>query len=243
MENAGKVGDAVATYDSILPLISQSQSPVAFGHEYRHWANQLILQNCRVCAKYLESTLSSPERLFQSSTPINPSNILKPFRTWALINPSPVSHPPLAGSSQSPRQTWQDYYIAVSTLLALRPMSTRAPQETGIGSNKEFNNTFGFESTSRQLLELRQVEAAYEAALFRDYGFPQANETHAEIDDFIDQVITNWQVVCGSDFVDEDLGDGGKIAYSRKVAAVSLCTEECSLMYDADHNTDTVCIR
>lgn len=92
----------------------------------------------------------------------------------------------------------------------------------GIGSTRDFDEMFGFESTSRQLLELRQAEAAYEVALFRDYGFPQANETHIEIDDFIDQVIVNWQAVLGSDFVDDDLGDGGKISYTRKVTAVSL---------------------
>lgn len=90
------------------------------------------------------------------------------------------------------------------------------------GISNDFDEIFGFESKSRQLVELQQAEAAYEAALSRDYDFPKANEVHVEIDQFIDQVITNWQIGCSADFVGAGSGKEINYAYTKRVAAVSL---------------------
>ena len=109
----------------------------------------------------------------------------------------------------------------LSTLLAFRSMSYHDHLFASSANHGDFDFKFAFESRSRHLSELRQVQSAYEAALFRDYDFPQANESHLEIDGFIDQVISNWQIACSPAYQDGDLGEGGKIAYTQRIIAVS----------------------
>ena len=204
---------------------------VASSTEYRHWANQVLQKYCKHSSNYLDSSASKPERLLVPSAPIAPANLLKPFRIWSSITSSQaVSFAP-GRPSYFLTQTWRSYYSMLSTLLLFRSMSHHDQYFASSANDDDFDVKFAFESRSRHLSELRQVQSAYESALFRDYDFPQASESHLEIDGFIDQVITNWQIACSPEYQDEDLGEGGKIAYTRRVIAVSSAMLRANCQY------------
>ena len=214
LEKAGKVSEAVKTYDDTFRLVSQPPNLVASSKNYYCWANALLQRYCKVFAKYLDTMSTNLSTLLQTSAPISASSMLDPYRAWATILSTQVTHTqsPLIIAPQGTRETWHEYYKAVSWLLALRLMVVRAPHPAGF-HNLDFDKSFGFDSRARQWAEVRQVEAAYEGVLFRVYDFPRANETHVEVSDFVDQVVTNWQLGCDLDTANND--------HARRVTAVS----------------------
>jgi hypothetical protein len=68
--------------------------------------------------------------------------------------------------------------------------------------------------------EFRRVEAICETIVLRNTTFPKANESNKQVEAWVEQVIQNWEVLCGPEWHDEDFGEGGQDAVSRNVLEV-----------------------
>ena len=54
--------------------------------------------------------------------------------------------------------------------------------------------------------------------------FPKANEGNEEIEEWCNDVMQNWRILCGDEWQDHDLESGGKEAVGRGVLDVGLCS-------------------
>ncbi|KAK5941854.1 hypothetical protein PMZ80_005805 [Knufia obscura] len=129
---------------------------------------------------------------------------LKALRLWSsLVARSPEAASGTYGNPKSHvtrSTTWKAYYHILSESLA-------RPPSMSVGR-------------ARSAADLRAVEAAYETALLRDRKFPKATESNAPVEHWIEQVIRNWQLLCGGGWQESDLGEGGRNALTRNVLDV-----------------------
>ena len=65
--------------------------------------------------------------------------------------------------------------------------------------------------------QIRRAETAYETAFLKNKKFPKASESNALVEEWVEQVIQNWQILCGPYWSEEDLGEGGRNALTRNV--------------------------
>jgi len=126
---------------------------------------------------------------------------LKVLRLWSiLVARSPEATPVTYGNTNSHlarSSVWNVYYHLLSKGVA-------QPQ---------------FVSTSRPryTADLRAVESAYETAFLRNRKFPKATESNDAVEEWVEQVIQNWRILCGPDWQESDLGEGGRNALTRNV--------------------------
>lgn len=141
---------------------------------------------------------------------------LKAFRLWSAhpqvkkreLSPTvPASQ--LAGPSEPASQTsiWMSYYKFLSTILQ-RGM-VYFPQSQSQGSVR-----------AQLASEIRRIEAICENVLLREVRFPRANANNPQVESWVEQVIRNWEVLCGPEWRDEELGEGGQDAVGRNVLDV-----------------------
>lgn len=161
------------------------------------------------------ATLASGEAINRALSP-NPRHIeiaLQLFRLWST-HPA-VKHNLTSSnasdadpSDQLPRTSiWKAYYKLLTTILQ-DGLPYIAPSD---GPNRP------------QLAnELRRVESICEGSLLRESKFPTATANNFEIEEWVEQVISNWQVLCGPRWQDQDLGEGGQNAVGRNVLDVSM---------------------
>ena len=143
------------------------------------------------------------------------------FRAWANFWEGRPSQGiteidgPKVGSGLLRRHIWKAYYDILSTILQrglpYEPATTtmtEKPAQT---------------ATTRMLqrAELKRVEATYEGLMLQEIRFPKADELNEEVEDWVDQVMRNWRVLCGPTWHDEELGEGGQEAAGRNVLDVS----------------------
>ncbi|KAF4762838.1 hypothetical protein HAV15_000811 [Penicillium sp. str.  len=68
--------------------------------------------------------------------------------------------------------------------------------------------------------ELRRVETIYERNLLSEVMFPTASSQNSQVEEWVEQVIRNWQVLCGPEWQDSDVGEGGQDAVGRGVLEI-----------------------
>lgn len=114
------------------------------------------------------------------------------------------------------------YHNTLSTLLQYRnSYESKHRKESAKSTTAAFDHRFLFDSKLAQYAELKRVEVAYENLLLGQVGFPKANTANIEVESWVDEVMSNWFLVTGSDWGDENLEKGGRVAVSQRVLAVS----------------------
>lgn len=68
--------------------------------------------------------------------------------------------------------------------------------------------------------EFRRVQSICENVLLKDVRFPKANSSNKLVEDWVEQVVHNWEVLYGPEWNDEDFGEGGQDAMARNVLDV-----------------------
>ena len=225
-EHAGSFREAVKTYQSLLPHISNPQSVLSKSREYRLWTERLLVRYCVLVWRHVKSKSQTLDELLSPASLIGSSLILPPFRTWAKMRALEPDDSLISGDADEAiparRRIWKIYYHILSILLQLR----RSYKPTGrrghtVNEATKFEFRFLFDSREAQYAELRRVETAYETLLLNEVSFPKANEPNREIENWVDQVMSNWVLVNDSDWEDSNTEQGGKAAVSRRVLAVS----------------------
>lgn len=138
---------------------------------------------------------------------------LRLFRLWAALpavkqgltaaQPSHLD----ASTSLSRTSIWKAYYGLLTTVLQ-NGLAYMAPND---GPDRP-----------QLASELRRIEAICENNLLRDVKFPTASSSNSEVEEWVEQVISNWEVLCGPHWQDQDLGEGGQNTVGRNVLDVSV---------------------
>lgn len=152
---------------------------------------------------------------------------LKAFRLWSghpHIKGRDIAASQRAIQSGSPHHSdsqssiWMAYYKLLSLIL-----------QYGLSY---FSLSSG--SPRRQLAtELRRVETVCESVLLRETKFPLASDSNPQVEAWTEDVISNWEVLCGPSWRDDDLGEGGQDAISRNVLDVSYTSISQSELTDS----------
>ena len=199
--------EALQNLSFALPLLSRISHDAA-GPEQRIWTESLLTRAC-----FLASSGASTE-----------SNLAF-FRAWARFWESTPGQGVAAAGQAGPdpmiprREVWRLYYVALSERLGLHVESN-----PGLGNEHDDTVSGSRPATSKleQRAEFQRVQTLYENILLQHTKFPGANENNDVIEDWVEIVVSNWKVLCGDDWQDEDLGEGGKEAVGRGVLDVRL---------------------
>ncbi|KAI9700308.1 MAG: hypothetical protein M1836_002323 [Candelina mexicana] len=216
----GATLEAVETMRSVLPLLTTITSSEATAPQLQIWTERLLTHLCLASIEHpfgatgknglddfkLGSSEHSQESLNRWS-----EQTLEAFRSWAQFLKSAPGHglgPSAATGGTLQRRVWKEYYAIVS-----RVLQSGAPYPAPIQSGSRKGVTLNMQ----QIAEIKSVETMYEGLLLKEVRFPKAHEHNAEIESWIDMVVKNWNVVCGSGWQDKDLGNGGKEAHARNL--------------------------
>lgn len=137
---------------------------------------------------------------------------LRLFRLWAALPAvkQGLASPQIlctdASGSLSRTTIWKSYYGFLTTVL--QDDLYYAPIHDG-------------PARPQLASELRRIETICENNLLREVMFPIASSNNYQIEEWVEQVIKNWEVLCGPHWQDQDLGEGGQNAVGRNVLDVS----------------------
>ena len=182
--------------------------------EYRVWTERLVTSACMLSSRLDRTKDSTTDHRSQ----------LAPFRAWARFweNASSQGHSMTTGSSSETarrRRVWLTYYDMLSR--NLHHVSTTATS-SGRQHSIEDDSTDSKESPiAQRAAEIARVEAIYEDMLLKQVAFPMANEANPEIDHWVNQVMSNWRLICASTLQDNNTGQLGQEDVSRNVLGVS----------------------
>lgn len=133
---------------------------------------------------------------------------LKSFRLWAshaeIKRTDPLTAAPSvhAKGTESIAATWKAYYDILTAVLQKK--LPYIPPYDG-PSAKQLSSEF------------KRVQAITEVIFLANTKFPKANEGNEYVEAFVEQVIANWEILCGPEWNAEDFGEGGQDALSRAV--------------------------
>lgn len=196
--------------------------------EYRIWTQRLLSRYCMLSNWHVRSNSQYPKNLLSSSSLISPARLLAPFRAWNDFWEAHVGQPKGALAAKagnvdfSHLRVWQAYYETFSTLLQLEATYP----SLSLGSllpHKEpllYESKFFSKPKSEQWTEFTKVQSMVHKLLMLELSFPQAHQPTPEIENWTDQVIANWKILCGSTWRDEDFVDSGKETTGRIVLDV-----------------------
>ncbi|KHN99631.1 Tetratricopeptide-like helical [Metarhizium album ARSEF 1941] len=190
---------------SALRTGTPSLNGVWCGHgvrkQLRYWSELFLTEYCMLSSQAVE----------KEELDLDDPDALASFRAWARY--WDVMGAPITGGfgfkgSVPRRRIWAEYYEALSRILENDLSYAGGPVDT-----------ISADSSARaQLrLETKKVEAAYRALILTETTFPKADEDREEVEDFVKRVMTNWSILCGRGWREQDLGEGGRAAMSRNV--------------------------
>ncbi|KAH0271233.1 hypothetical protein KCU91_g7532, partial [Aureobasidium melanogenum] len=203
---------ALRVYSQALSAIDQAPVNLASYLEYRTWAARLLGRICTLQSKQGHTSALSTAIAALIS-----------YRAWARIWTGDAASKTAAPSYSlgpydvSNKDVWAMYYNFLSFLLSTDLVYTSSAESPLALYNSEYPVKDLAKMRLRQRSELKQVEAAYESVLLHKTRFPHANQSNQEVEQWTNSVVSNWSILCGPNWREVDLGEGGKAAVSRSV--------------------------
>lgn len=223
-EKTGDTASAAEIYDNILPLLLNHPRP-SLAHrsqDFRIWTERVL---CRYVARAFQqqavSTIGEIDK------------ILHVFHIWISLSghkPTDFSARNGIGSSlelgmeveYSRWDTWISYYELLSRILRMNLVyepRLKGPDIKTLllpnGSN--LSNDDYLAAKLKQRTELKGVEYQIQAKLMQETIFPKADVRNEKVERWADAVMENWKILCGPNWHDDELGEGGKNAIARGV--------------------------
>lgn len=200
LTRGGRRTEALGRFESALRTLSGIWASDPNKKQLRIWGELFLTEYCMLFSQ----TLEEHEEI------LTDPNCLACFRSWAKYwgsQGASVSGGFGVSGSIARRRIWLAYYDVISAIL-----EQDLPFPTGYAP---LNN----ESSARAQLriELKKVEATYEALLLNETQFPKAEEEREEVERFVELVMENWRILTGRGWRETDLGQGGKESISRGV--------------------------
>ncbi|EPE30227.1 TPR-like protein [Glarea lozoyensis ATCC 20868] len=197
----GAVAEALETFESALPILSSDSSLSSQARELRSWTELFLTGFCMLSSHLLKSKITSTLE----------TGALSAFRAWSKFWDSQASSPQggrAIGADVPRSRVWKEYYVTLSDLLQQElPFPTTSLATVYVETSTRL----------QQRAELKRVESNYETLLLNEVQFPQAEQASEEVEVFVEIVMENWRVLCGSNWKEHALGEGGFEAVSRGV--------------------------
>lgn len=187
---------------------------------FRSWAERLVGRLCLI-----ESQNAA------SGSITGAARALRAFRFWAKVFESTPGRSSSLQSAATDIQTlnnrravWKAYYDALSSILQHGRAYAPALADTAVEvleSVEDLDAEEIHDTRLQQRTELKRVETTYETLLLGETRFPKASQTNPEVEQWVEAVMGNWRILCGPNWGDDELGEGGKAAVGRGVLDVS----------------------
>lgn len=207
--------DALETISSLTPWLNSHSQASSHNPQFSQWSEKLLAQGAQLAGEQICANAPAIDGELVKTA-------LTLFRLWSA-HPNtkrPVSsHVTHNGTSTKPAPKytiWKVYYGVLTAIL--RHGLPYVPTASG-PERPQF------------AAEIRRVESIYETNLLQDVAFPTANSNSSQVEDWVEQVIGNWEILCGSHWRDEDVGEGGQSTVGRNVLDVSPCLFQGSPLY------------
>lgn len=210
LESQGKEEEARKLYQEAI-----GKTPGARSAELRKWTERLL---ARACLHFNARTSS------RSITAL--TDALRAFNAWndfwQRSPPTTVGHGDSPSRIDVPRrQVWRAYYDLLSTILQSGLMyNAAASDRIHLGTKETVPEEHQTPSKQRQRTDLKRVESTYESLLIQESQFPKASQTNLEVEQWIEQAMRNWRIICGFGWTDAELGQGGKEGVSRTMLEI-----------------------
>ncbi|KAL4870519.1 hypothetical protein BDV12DRAFT_165757 [Aspergillus spectabilis] len=195
--------DALQTFNSLAPWLS-NPSLASSSSQFLYWSEKVLADGALLAGNEVCKNIAEASR-----DDVKVAMTL--FRTWSshpAVKPGAPAHGPQPESSSEPvpkSSIWKSYYDVLSVTLQ-HGLPYTAPV---VGPERPQLAT-----------ELRRVEAICEANLLRDVKFPTADSGNKSVEAWVEQVIRNWKELCGPQWHDEELGEGGQNAMGKNVLEI-----------------------
>lgn len=213
-EKTGAIPDAIKTYESVLHFVGSDILSSA-SLQFKTWSEALLARLC------LLLDLSHP-----SDRPEEPGPALHAFRLWSRLmenGKAQFAGEALTDPPDMRRAVWKAYYDTLSIILrrGLLYSGSSDPDKALLGDAEHASEEQYLSARLQQRAELKLVETVYESLLLKETRFPKASESNEEVDAWAESVMSNWRIICGPAWTDEELGEGGKSAVGKGVLDVS----------------------
>ncbi|KAJ5775228.1 uncharacterized protein N7511_000239 [Penicillium nucicola] len=198
--NVSSIDETLDTFGSIVPWLSSNKLTSITTPQFLEWSESLLGKGA-----LLASEEASKRTLYSDPEQVHVA--LRLLRLWASHpfvkqgNPTRSSNADGSGTV-SRSSVWTSYYGFLTIVLHDRLVYTGpndGPDRPQLAS------------------ELRRVEAICEGNLLREVKFPTASSQNNQVEEWVEQVISNWEILCGPEWQDSDLGEGGQNAVGRNV--------------------------
>ncbi|KAE8383213.1 hypothetical protein BDV26DRAFT_251897 [Aspergillus bertholletiae] len=196
-----RVSGSAAALDTLQSLTSWLSSHSALSSDssqFLHWSEQLASESALVASTEALKTIPvADETLIKTAL-----GLLRAWSAHPHVKQGALPHTDSFDECTPQYSTWKSYYHLLSAIL--QHDLAYIPPASG---------------PERQQLaaEIRRVQSMYESSLLREMKFPTAHAGNTQVEEWVEQVITNWEILCGPQWTDEDLGEGGQNAVGRNV--------------------------
>ncbi|KAJ5830031.1 hypothetical protein EN45_079330 [Penicillium chrysogenum] len=201
---AADTNEALETFASLIPWLSGGKLASITTPQFLNWSESLMGNGALLASA--EATKHTP-----CSNPKHAEIALQLFRLWAAhpaVRQGVSANNPSNGDSFGPAPralVWTAYYRFLTAVLQ---------------SGLTYTGPNDGPDRPQLCSELRRVETIYERNLLSEVMFPTASSQNSQVEEWVEQVISNWQVLCGPEWQDSDLGEGGQNAVGRNVLEI-----------------------
>ncbi|CAI7661524.1 unnamed protein product [Penicillium glandicola] len=201
---AADVEGTLETFASLIPWLSGGKLASITTPQFLSWSESLLGHGALFASD--EATKHIPY-----SDPSHADIALRLLRLWAAhpaVKQGASTHNATNVDSFGPApraSVWSAYYRFLTAVLQGGLTYTGpndGPDRPQLGS------------------ELRRVETIYERNLLSEVKFPTASSQNSQVEEWVEQVVSNWEVLCGPEWQDSDLGEGGQNAVGRNVLEI-----------------------
>lgn len=174
--------EAIDTFNSLVPWLTNHNEAFSNNPQFLYWSEKLLGEGAFLaCQESLKQAPALDGKLAQAA--------LELCRLWSshtLVKQgisSPVQHFDGDRGSISKSAIWKSYYDLLSVIL-IHGLEYHPPAK-GPGRPQLSS-------------EIRRVESLCESNLLREVKFPTADSRNTQVEDWVEQVIQNWEILCGS---------------------------------------------
>ena len=188
----GSLLEADVALERVIPLLDMNKADIASTAQLAHWSEQLLAEIALM--RSAQDTSDAGESAAAA------------FRHWAQLASKGASSSPSAyGYAPRPKDrlvVWHAYYQHLSSLLQKSRPDDPSVLRTDL------------------VPALRHVESAYENELMRKVQFPKASQSNQIVEEWVEQVIRNWEILGASHWLESVLGDDGRASIGRNLIEI-----------------------
>ncbi|KAJ5702396.1 Tetratricopeptide-like helical [Penicillium malachiteum] len=195
------IDETLETFAALIPWLGNGKLINNANSQFLSWSEALLGKGAVMASE--EAGTATPY-----SDARHVEIALRLFRLWSV-------HPAVKGGMSAPQAAyagapgqpsrtsiWKSYYLFLT--IVLQDGLEYPPAQDGA-------------SRPQLASELRRIEGICESNILREVKFPTASSDNSQVEEWVEQVIGNWEVLCGPTWHDQDLGEGGQNAVGRNV--------------------------